>query len=160
MKKTIFYLLSFSFIIFLASCGGNESKKETTSKEIKKEIIKKEVVKKAEFDLAASVKAGEAVYSGKGNCATCHMANGQGVAKTFPPLAASDYLLNNPKNAIKVVVKGLNETITVNGTEYKQVMPPHVGLTDEEVRDVVNFILNSWENKGGQVSLEDVKAAK
>lgn len=155
MKKAIFYLFSFSFVIFLASCGGNETKKENKSNE-----AKKEVVKKAEFDLAASVKAGEAVYTGKGNCATCHMANGQGVAGTFPPLAASDYLLNNPKHAIKVVTKGLNETITVNGTEYKQVMPPNAGLTDEEVRDVVNFVLNSWENKGGQVSLEDVKAAK
>ena len=30
-------------------------------------------------------------------------------------------------------------------------------MTDEEVRDVVNYILNSWGNDGGDVTLEDVE---
>ncbi len=166
MKKTVFYLVSILFTGFIASCGGNSNQKEAKASETKEEVnqeVKEEATQEtatADFDLAASVKAGEAVYTGKGNCATCHMANGQGVAGTFPPLAGADYLKDNAKKIIEIVKKGLNETITVNGTEYKQVMPPSVGLTDEEVRDVVNYVLNSWDNNAGQVTLEDVQAVK
>jgi len=152
MKKSVLYLVSLLFAISLASCGGNETKKESKSNE-----VKKEVVKTTEFNLASSVKAGEAIYSGKGNCTTCHLATGQGVAGAFPPLAKSDYFKNDMKKVIKIVAKGLNETITVNGTEYKQIMPPVIGLSNEEYRDVVNYVLNSWGNKLGHVTVEDVK---
>jgi hypothetical protein len=36
----------------------------------------------------------------------------------------------------------------------------NVPMTDQEVVDVVNYTLNSWGNKGGVVTLEEVKAAR
>ena len=49
--------------------------------------------------------------------------------------------------------------ITVNGEEYNSVMPA-VALDDEKVANVVTYIINSWGNKGGEVTPADVKAAR
>jgi mono/diheme cytochrome c family protein len=78
-------------------------------------------------------------------CMLCHMANGQGVPKAFPPLANSDYL-EDIKATVKSIKYGLNGLVVVNGVEYNSVMAP-MGLDDQEVADVTNYILNSWGNK-------------
>ena len=78
-------------------------------------------------------------------CMLCHMANGQGVPKAFPPLANSDYL-EDIKATINSIKYGLNGPIVVNGVKYNGVMAP-MGLDDQEVSDVTNFILNTWGNK-------------
>ena len=43
--------------------------------------------------LTESINRGEIVYNDM--CITCHLADGKGVPKVFPPLANSDYLRNN-----------------------------------------------------------------
>ena len=78
-------------------------------------------------------------------CMLCHMANGKGVPKAFPPLANSDYL-EDIKATINSIKYGLNGPIVVNGVKYNGVMTP-MGLDDQEVADVTNFILNTWGNK-------------
>ncbi len=93
--------------------------------------------------LEASMKRGEIVYSDM--CITCHMANGEGVLRAFPPLANSDYLRNNQTESIKAVKQGMSEEIVVNGITYNGAMAP-LGLSDEEVADVINYINNSWGN--------------
>ena len=103
--------------------------------------------------------AGEAIYNGKGTCVICHQENGEGLA-TFPPLANADYLLEDPMRAIKQTIQGSPEPITVNGVTYQggEMGPAieEVNLTDQEIVDVVNYILNSWGNDGGTITLEDV----
>jgi mono/diheme cytochrome c family protein len=94
-------------------------------------------------DLAKSIERGKAVYSE--NCISCHMGEGEGVPGTFPPLAKSDYLAGAPDNAIRAVKFGLIGKIKVNGVEYDNMMP-NPGLGDEQIADVVNYILNSWGN--------------
>jgi len=78
-------------------------------------------------------------------CMLCHMANGQGVPKAFPPLSNSDYL-EDIKATVKSIKYGLNGPVVVNGVEYNSVMAP-MGLDDQEVADVTNYILNTWGNK-------------
>lgn len=73
------------------------------------------------------------------------MANGEGVEKIFPPLANSDYLKNNQEASIRAVKYGMSGEIVVNGITYNSVMAP-LGLTDEEVADVMNYINNAWGN--------------
>lgn len=77
-------------------------------------------------------------------CKLCHMTNGKGVPKAFPPLANSDYL-EDIKATVKSIKYGLNGPIIVNGTKYNSVMAP-MGLDDQEVADVANYILNTWGN--------------
>lgn len=95
-------------------------------------------------DLNISFKNGKMVYDNF--CITCHMANGEGVSNAFPPLAKSDYLMENIPRAIKIVKYGQQGKITVNGKTYNGSMTP-LGLSDKEIADVLNYVTNTWGNK-------------
>ena len=104
------------------------------------------------------VKAGQQLFAG--TCSVCHQANGAGLAGVFPPLAKSDYLAADLKRAIGTVLHGLSGKVTVNGQEYNSVMPPMNQLNDDEVANILTYVINSWGNPGGRVSSNDVKAQR
>ena len=83
-----------------------------------------------------------------------------GLPGVFPPLAKSDFLAADPKRAMNIVLHGLNGKIKVNGQEYDSVMPPMTQLNDDEVANILTYVLNSWDNPGGRVSAEDVKKVR
>ncbi len=99
------------------------------------------------------MEAGERIYAS--NCAACHQANGAGIPGAFPPLATSSYFQDDPKKAIDVVIHGLQGEITVNGVKYNGIMPA-VALSDDQVASVVTYVLNSFGNELGEVSVMDV----
>ena len=51
-----------------------------------------------------------------------------------------------------VVLHGLTGPVKVNGQDYNSVMPPMSQLTDDEVANIVTYVLNSWGNPGGRVT--------
>jgi len=107
-----------------------------------------------EKPLKQSILDGEEIY--QDFCLQCHLDNGKGVENAFPPLAKSDYLQNNIEASIRGVKYGLRGEITVNGETYNGVMV-NQGLDEEEIADVMNYILNSWGNKaGGQITVAQV----
>ena len=108
--------------------------------------------------LEQQIKAGGSLFNG--TCSTCHQGNGAGLAGVFPPLAKSDFLAADPKRAIGIVLHGFNGKVTVNGTEYNSVMPPMTQLNDDEVANILTFVLNSWGNPGGQISAHDVTTTR
>lgn len=110
-----------------------------------------------ESELSKSMTRGKEVYAEL--CITCHLADGNGMEGAFPPLAKSDYLLKSPDKAIHAIKFGQEGEITVNGETYNNIMPAP-GLSDQEVADVMNYILNSWGNKGKLVTLKAVEAVK
>ena len=89
-----------------------------------------------------SIKDGYEIY--QDFCLRCHMSEGEG-SKGIPPLAKSDYLFNDIENSIHVVKNGMKGEIIVNNVKYNNVMESP-GLDDEEIADVMNYILNSWGN--------------
>lgn len=101
------------------------------------------------------IKAGQALFAG--TCSVCHQANGAGMPGVFPPLAKSDFLSGDIKRAIDVVLHGLTGKVTVNAQEYNSVMPPMNQLNDDEVANILTYVMNSWGNPGGTISNEDVK---
>jgi mono/diheme cytochrome c family protein len=111
----------------------------------------------AKFDLKASAARGKEVYTNY--CLSCHMENGAGIESVYPPLAKSDYLMADKKRSIKQIRSGISGEIKVNGVTYNSEMTGF-DLSDEEVSDVLNYIRNSWGNKGEAVKPEEVKAAK
>jgi len=100
------------------------------------------------------VEFGREIYTSV--CQACHMTDGTGIEGAFPPVASSDYITDNPDRAISAVVHGLSGEITVNGEVYDGVMPRQ-NLTDEEVANVVTYIMNRFNNGGGEVTPEDVQ---
>ena len=87
-------------------------------------------------------------------CMQCHMPNGEGVPKAIPPLAKSDYLINNRLESIKAIKYGLSGEITVNGKTYNSAMAAQ-GLDNQEIANVMNYITNSWGNKNTTLISEE-----
>lgn len=109
-----------------------------------------------EDELQESIKRGEEVYNN--TCIICHKHDGEGMLFSYPPLANSDFLMDDPDRAIRAIKFGLEGEITVNGATYYNEMPAQE-LSDQEIVDVMNYILNSWGNKGENITLDRVKSA-
>lgn len=104
--------------------------------------------------LEESMARGKQIY--KNECIACHMENGEGLTGAFPPLANSDYFKEDISKAVDVILNGLEGEVVVNGVTYFGVMDP-VPLSDQEVADVLNYVRNSWEGKGEELTESDVK---
>jgi mono/diheme cytochrome c family protein len=98
--------------------------------------------------LEQSIADGKEIY--QDFCLQCHLDTGKGVSGVFPPLAQSDYLLNNLDLSIKGIKYGMSGPITVNGEQYNGVMQ-NQGLDDVEIADVMYYVINSWGNKSKEV---------
>jgi mono/diheme cytochrome c family protein len=106
-----------------------------------------------EDELTKSKERGKALYEEL--CVTCHLADGTGTEGVFPPLAKSDYLTKNKEGSIRAIKYGQEGEIKVNGVVYNNIMPAP-GLNDQEVADLMNYIQNSWGNKGKYVTASEV----
>jgi nitrite reductase (NO-forming) len=107
-------------------------------------LVKKDPPRPKEMTRNQRIEAGKTVY--QATCFACHQGSGQGMAGVFPPLAKSDYLMQDFDRAIDIVIRGTQGEIVVNGKTYNQIMTPQ-NLTDEEIANVMNFITNSWDNE-------------
>lgn len=96
------------------------------------------------------------------NCAPCHQASGEGVAGQFPPLAGSDWVnVDGNARLIRIVLHGLSGPVSVNGVAYNNAMNQFKDiLGDKEIAAVLTYIRNSWGNKGGAVTPDEVKAIR
>tara|TARA_R110002049_G_scaffold263116_1_gene439253 strand:+ start:9923 stop:10327 length:405 start_codon:yes stop_codon:yes gene_type:complete len=102
--------------------------------------------------LDSSVERGHEIY--KDFCINCHLLTGEGVVGVFPPLAKSDFLIKNRIESIRAIKFGLQGEIVVNGKTYNSIMAP-LGLSDDEVADVMNYINNSWGNTNDKIVTEE-----
>lgn len=93
------------------------------------------------------------------NCLACHQANGEGIPNAFPPLAQSDFLNADHARAIDIVLNGRSGPITVNGKHFDSVMPA-IALNNEQISNVLTYVLNSFGNQGGQVTPVQVEARR
>lgn len=91
---------------------------------------------------------GKAVYAA--NCASCHMAEGQGVAGLFPALHGSAIVNGPATDHVSLVLDG------------KNLMPSFKAqLNDTDIAAAITFERNSWDNKAGDVvQPSDVKALR
>jgi mono/diheme cytochrome c family protein len=113
--------------------------------------------KSSPFDLKSSVTRGQDVYVTY--CSSCHMEKGEGLEGVYPPLAKSDYLMADKKRSIVQILKGVKGPMKVNKISYDAEMQGF-DLNDQEVSDVLNYVRNSFGNKGAAVTPDEVKLAK
>ena len=104
-----------------------------------------------------SLIAGREIYLS--NCQSCHMEQGEGLEGVYPPLAKSDYLMADKSRAVRQILNGVNGSIKVNGVEYNAEMQGF-SFSDQELVDLLNYIRNSFGNKGGVTTIEEVRKAK
>jgi mono/diheme cytochrome c family protein len=102
---------------------------------------------------------GRAAYSF--HCSACHGRNGLGSKHLFPPLAGESWVNDDPAVAIRVVLKGLEGKLVVEGTEYMNSMPPlGARLGDAEIAEILTFVRGSFGNRAGPVTAAEVAAER
>jgi mono/diheme cytochrome c family protein len=103
---------------------------------------------------------GKKIFSA--NCATCHQANGLGVAGQYPPLAGSEYVDGGTRRLGMILLKGLQGPLTVKGAKFgSAVMQPwEKTLTDQKIAEVLTYIRQEWGNTGGPVAAEEIAALR
>jgi len=104
------------------------------------------------------IKAGQQLFAG--TCSVCHQLTGEGLPNVFPPLAKSDLIAADPKRPIRILLHGLTGKVTVNHKDYNSVMPPMNQLNDDEIANILTYVLNSWGNPGGRVEADEVAKAR
>ena len=103
--------------------------------------------------LKISIENGRLLYDDF--CVRCHLPNGKGEIGIIPPLAESDFLYKHMEESIKALkFGGIDGEIIVNGVKYNSRMEK-MGLYDDEIADVMNYILNSWGNKSDKIITEE-----
>jgi mono/diheme cytochrome c family protein len=148
MKKFSLLILMAAVIIFAGSSFDYSNNTQITNDEV---VVLPQDPADAKFPEGAKI------YKEK--CVVCHQVTGEGVPGAFPPLKNSDYLLADKKRAVAQVLNGSNEAMVVNGMTYTVPMPPQVETLEEAVQ-VINYVLNAWGNKGGEITMDEVNDIK
>jgi len=93
-------------------------------------------------------------------CLACHQADGSGVPSLNPPLIKTKWVLGERKELIRIVVKGMDEEIEIDGESYHNVMPPLDYLTDQQIADVLTYVRTNFTNKASAVTTAEVKSLR
>jgi len=104
------------------------------------------------------MKRGQAVYSR--TCIACHQPTGKGLAPVFPSIAGVPIVNGDATLPIKFILHGLMGPITVDGVTYNSMMPPVVGVSDQDISDVLTYVRQSFGNKSNPVTADQVKAVR
>jgi mono/diheme cytochrome c family protein len=106
-----------------------------------------------------AMKRGAAIYSDA--CTSCHLENGVGQPRFFPPLGRNAVLQQpDPTGLLHIVLAG--SRVGPTSTRPSPLTMPSFAwkLTDQEIADVSTFIRNSWSNQAGPVSASEVQTVR
>ena len=108
---------------------------------------------------AGAMRRGAAIYSDA--CASCHLENGVGQPRYFPPLGPNAMLQQADPIGLEHLILAGGRIGTSPSRPSPMTMPSFAWkLTDQEVADVSTFIRNSWGNQAAAVSVSDVRTAR
>lgn len=168
----------------VSACGGEqpapepETKAETKAEEPAKAKAKAKAkaqptAEEPEVDLKAMskeereaylMKLGEEVYTTGGSggvaCVTCHQANGEGLAPSFPPLKGAGEFYGDCVQHAGYVVNGLQGEVEILGKKYNSAMPAQAKLSDLEIAAVISYERQSWGNEDGFCLPKHAKEAR
>jgi cytochrome c551 len=140
--RTLLHALLVSLILF--NCSGEKSANEETLDRLNQK----------ELQLYT---AGRQLYTQY--CQNCHMEDGNGLGQLIPPLATSDYLLDDLERAARIIKYGQKGPIVVNRKDYNQPMPANPQMTNQEIQMILTYIGNAWGNQSEVLTVEAIQAA-
>ncbi len=109
---------------------------------------------------------GERVFYEEGSCYTCHRDHGEGIARIYPPLAGSEWVVGDPERLTKLVLHGVWGEIRARGKlfEPSRGVPPMTAVgnmfSDAEVAAVLTYVRSSWGNDAEEVDASFVKRVR
>src|SRR5690606_3340129 len=101
---------------------------------------------------SSGLSAGTALY--KSYCASCHQADGNGLAGSFPSLRTSARVKGEADELIGVLLNGQQ------GGKFESEMPGFAFLSDGELATLTEFVRREFGNKPGEVTPEQVQALR
>lgn len=89
---------------------------------------------------AVLIDSGAAIFAN--SCTGCHGSEGKGVAGSTPPLANSDFFMNNRRRVIEILLEGTTDSLLVNGVIYTGEMPAGGGeeKTDFQIAAMLTYL--------------------
>ncbi len=90
-------------------------------------------------------------------CASCHGNAGEGKPPTFPPLAGSEWLDLPDEGLAMIILYGLRGEIEVAGRTYRGYMPPMQHLSDQDIAEVVVFMVDQWGDRESDFDVNEVR---
>jgi mono/diheme cytochrome c family protein len=108
---------------------------------------------------AAAMCRGAAIYSDA--CASCHLENGVGQPRYFPPLGLNAALQQSDPMGLEHLILAGGRIGTSGASPSPLTMPSFAWkLNDQGVADVATFVRNSWGNHASAISTSDVQKAR
>ncbi len=90
------------------------------------------------------------------HCQNCHGKNGEGLGELAPPLTDTTFLKDHKNKLASYIKHGLEGPITVGGKVYDEKMPDEKDMADIDLAQLIVFITNSFGNKQGMYTTEQV----
>jgi mono/diheme cytochrome c family protein len=79
-----------------------------------------------------------------------------GLTGVFPPLVASDWVLEDDARLVQILLHGVEGELVVNGVAYNGLMPAFPQLSDAELAAVLSYIRSDWGNDAPPITPEQV----
>ncbi len=89
------------------------------------------------------------------HCQNCHGEKGEGLGELAPPLTDTLFLKNNKTDLACIIKNGANKEMVIHGKKYDGKMPG-LNLADIDIAQVIVYITNSFGNKQGMYTYEQV----
>jgi mono/diheme cytochrome c family protein len=105
---------------------------------------------------AGAMQRGAAIYSDA--CASCHLENGVGQPRYFPPLGRNAVLQQADPTGLEHLILAGSRVGPTSTRPSPMTMPSFAWkLTDGEIADVGTYIRNSWGNRAAPLSVAHVR---
>jgi len=97
---------------------------------------------------------GSIVY--QNSCQNCHGKNGEGLSALMPPLTDSVFLKANKASLPCFIKYGLKEKLLIVNKKPFEGNMPAMDLAPIEIAEVLTYVTNSFGNKMGVVTVQQV----
>ncbi|MCU5774530.1 cytochrome c [Erwiniaceae bacterium BAC15a-03b] len=111
------------------------------------------------YAMAASRRE-QAALSYEVNCSACHGLQGEGIKGMVPAFAGNNAMQHDPTNMIHAMLRGARAPHTEERQTAAGMPAFDWKMNDQQMADILNYVRNSWGNKGNEVTPDNVAAMR